>query len=73
MATNIILNSTGKFAKVRTMKRVSTIPKLTRKSILLPQFLPWFFTGGNVLTQNVAVLSFIAKKAGRQDLLGGDD
>ena len=74
-ATNIVLNWTGQSAKV--VKAANTAQGLSETyaaeinpaaavpSLVLPD--------GSILTQNIAILNYIAKKAGRQDLVGGDD
>ena len=74
-ATNIVLSWTGQSANVR--KPAETAKELSESyaaqinpaglvpSLVLPD--------GNILTENIAVLNYVAKKAGRQDLTGGDD
>ena len=74
-ATNIVLNWTGQSANI--VKPCDSFQGLTEKyaaeinpaaavpCLVLPD--------GRILTQNLAILNYIAKKACRQDLVGGDD
>ncbi|KAI2504560.1 glutathione S-transferase [Fragilaria crotonensis] len=74
-ATNVVLHWTGQSATVlkpaETAKGLSgdyadqINPAAVVPSIVLPN--------GNILTENIAVLNYIAKTAGREDLAGGDD
>jgi glutathione S-transferase len=74
-ATNIVLHWTGQSANVlkpgETAKDLSgsyadqVNPAALVPSIILPN--------GSILTENIAVLNYIAKSADRQDLAGGDD
>jgi glutathione S-transferase len=74
-ATNIVLNWTGQSANV--VKAASTAQGLSETyaaeinpAAAVPSLV---LADGNILTQNLAILNYIAKKAGRQDLVGGDD
>jgi glutathione S-transferase len=75
-ATNIVLNWTGQSANVHkpaeTAKNLSgSYADQVNPAALVPSiFLP---TNGNILTENIAVLHYIAKTGGHQDLVGGDN
>jgi glutathione S-transferase len=74
-ATNIVLNWAGQSANV--VKPCDSIKGLTEKyaaEINPAAAVPCLvLADGRILTQNLAILNYIAKKAGRQDLVGGED
>ena len=74
-ATNIVLSWTGQSANV--LKPAETAKELSgsyadqiNPAALVPSLV---LPDGNILTENIAVLNYVAKKVGRQDLAGGDD
>lgn len=67
-ASNLVLAWTGQTASVvkpDASYHTSVNPAVAVPSLVLPD--------GTVLTQTIAVLSYLAKKANRIDLVGGDD
>jgi glutathione S-transferase len=74
-ATNIVLNWTGQSANVRkpaeTAKDLSgSYSDQVNPAALVPSI---FLPNGNILMENFAVLNYITKTAGHQDLVGGDN
>jgi glutathione S-transferase len=74
-ATNIVLNWTGQSAKV--IKAANTAQGLSEiyaadinPAAAVPSLV---LADGSILTQNLAILNYIVKNAGRQDLAGGDN